>query len=293
VISFRYHIVSLVAVLLSLAAGVVLGGGPLSDLGRSDSTASPSSADTKDAARAEAFADSFAEQGAARLYADGLAKRGVVLISFPGASDTTRNALAKQVAAAGGKVTGSYAVQANLVDPGEKTLVDTLGSQLMTQLPDGTVSSDAATYDRLGELLGTAVASTEATGSAELGDRSTTILSSLDGAGLVTSTGKATGRASYAVLLLGDDSGTDADPIYAGLVTGLASHAAGVVVVSGGDTGTLERLREDPAAEQVATVDGADGAAGQVTTVLTLTQWPASKGGSFGAAGTDGAVGLR
>ena len=33
-ISYRHHIASLVAVFLALAAGVVLGGGPLSDLGR-------------------------------------------------------------------------------------------------------------------------------------------------------------------------------------------------------------------------------------------------------------------
>ena len=39
VISYRHHIVSLVAVFLALAAGVVLGGGPLSDLGRDDRAA--------------------------------------------------------------------------------------------------------------------------------------------------------------------------------------------------------------------------------------------------------------
>ena len=39
-ISYRHHIVSLVAVFLALAVGVVLGGGPLSDLGRDDRAAS-------------------------------------------------------------------------------------------------------------------------------------------------------------------------------------------------------------------------------------------------------------
>ena len=33
-ISYRHHIVSLVAVFLALAVGIVLGGGPLTDLGR-------------------------------------------------------------------------------------------------------------------------------------------------------------------------------------------------------------------------------------------------------------------
>ena len=46
-ISYRHHIVSLVAVFLALAVGVVLGGGPLTDLGRDDPAAS---ADTGPAA---------------------------------------------------------------------------------------------------------------------------------------------------------------------------------------------------------------------------------------------------
>ena len=36
VISFRHHVVSLVAVFLALAVGIVLGGGPLSEVGRAD-----------------------------------------------------------------------------------------------------------------------------------------------------------------------------------------------------------------------------------------------------------------
>src|SRR3546814_7085149 len=39
VISFRYHVVTIVAVFLALAVGVALGGGPLSELGRSSDEA--------------------------------------------------------------------------------------------------------------------------------------------------------------------------------------------------------------------------------------------------------------
>ena len=292
-ISFRYHVVSLVAVLLSLAAGVVLGGGPLSDLGRSDKAPAATAADTSDARQESAFADALATQGAARMYADGLAGSAVVILSLPGASDTTRNAIAEQVQAAGATVGGTYAVQPTLVDTGEKTLVDTLGSQLMTQLPDGVVSADADTYTRLGELLGVALTTTNAQGTKPLGDQSTGILSSLDGAGLVSSTGKATGRAAYVVVLLGDEPSADGDAIYAGLLSGLAAHAAGVVVAGVDSSGLIGRLRTEPVAAEVATVDGVDTAAGQVTSILALTEWPATKGGSFGASGADGAVGLR
>ncbi len=58
--------------------------------------------------------------------------------------------------------------QPTLVDTGEKTLVDTLGSQLLTQLPDGVVSADADTYTRLGELLGVALTTTNTRGGVSL-----------------------------------------------------------------------------------------------------------------------------
>jgi hypothetical protein len=293
VISFRYHVVSLVAVLLSLAAGVVLGGGPLSDLGRSDKAPAVTATDAGDARQEAAFADALATQGATRLYADGLEGSAVVLVSLPGASDTTRNALAEQVQAAGATVGGTYAIQPTLVDTGEKTLVDTLGSQLMTQLPDGVVSADADTYTRLGELLGVALTTTNTRGTKPLGDQSTGILSSLDGAGLLSSTGKASGRAAYVVVLLGDEPSSEGDAIYAGLLSGLAAHSAGVVVAGAESDGLLGRLRTEPVAAEVATVDGVAGGAGQVTAVLALTEWPSTKGGSFGASGADGAVGLR
>ena len=47
-ISYRHHIVSLVAVFLALAVGIVLGGGPLTELGRAE----PPAADGPGAQRA-------------------------------------------------------------------------------------------------------------------------------------------------------------------------------------------------------------------------------------------------
>ena len=228
-ISFRYHVTTLVAVLLALAAGVALGGGPLSEVGRPDPTPAAATDSATDD-RGSDFADALAGQGAARMYGNRLEDVAVSIVSFPGASDATRSALTEQVQAAGGRVAATYAVQPGLVDTGEKTLVDTLGSQLMTQLPDGTVSADASTYQRIGELIGIATASTEPTGSKSLGDQSGTILSSLAGADLLSSTGKASGRASYVVLLLGEETDAEADPVYTGLVSGLAAHVAGIVV---------------------------------------------------------------
>ena len=60
VISFRYHVVSLVAVFLALAVGVALGGGPLGELGRAE-PARPAAADARPRSEAE-HAAAFGDQ---------------------------------------------------------------------------------------------------------------------------------------------------------------------------------------------------------------------------------------
>lgn len=282
-ISYRHHVVSLVAVFLALAVGVVLGGGPLSDLGRDDRPAAASTSLAQEAERSADFGDQFAAASAATLYGGRLAEHGVAIVTMPGADDGTTEALATEVVAAGGKVAGTYAARAALTEAGQKALVDTLGSQLMTQLGDA-VDADASTYQRLGELL--ALAATRDGADAE------TVRESLAGAELVDAS-KDAKPADVVLVVLGDH----VDPaILAGLTTGLAAQATGVVV--GGDTaagapgGDLVALRADPGAEAVATVDGVDTTLGQVTATLALIRALTNPGGSFGASGSAGAVPL-
>ena len=63
-ISYRHHIVSLVAVFLALAVGVALGGGPLSDLGRDDRPAAATGQQHRAAIRDASYGDTFASAGA-------------------------------------------------------------------------------------------------------------------------------------------------------------------------------------------------------------------------------------
>ena len=282
-ISYRHHVVSLVAVFLALAVGVVLGGGPLSDLGRDDRPASASTAPAREAERTADFGDRFAAASAATLYGGRLAEHGVAIVTMPGADDGTTAALAAEVVAAGGKVVGTYAARAALTEPAQKALVDTLGSQLMTQLGDA-VDADASTYQRLGELLALA-----ATGD---GADAQTVRETLAGAELVDPS-KDAKPADVVLVVLGDA----VDPaILAGVTTGLAAQATGVVV--GGDTaagapgGDLVALRADPDAEAVGTVDGVDTTLGQVSATLALIRSLTNPGGSFGASGSAGAVPL-
>ena len=98
------------------------------------------------------------------------------------------------------------------------------------------------------------------------------------------------------LLVLGTDAGDEgADAVLAGLVEGLAVQAAGVVVAGAtadGGAGQLGRLRADPAAASVASVDGIDTRGRPGDRDLTLQRSLTTPGGAFGASGADGPVPL-
>ncbi len=286
-ISYRHHIVSLVAVFLALAVGVALGGGPLSELGRDDRPASATTRQQRAAAPGPSFGDQFAAASAGALYDGRLRDHPVSMVTLPGASGEVVSALGAEVEAAGGEIAGTYDVLPALTDPEEKSLVETLGSQLMTQLGSGAVTADASTYVRLGQLIGLATADTDLP-SAD----ATSVRQSLVGAELLSSPEGAV-RAPIVLVVLGK---TTNPAILSGLLAGLAGKATGVVVAgdaaSATGSGDLAALRSEAAADHVATVDGADTALGRVTAVLALIRSMSVQGGSFGASGSDGTVPL-
>jgi len=289
VISYRHHVVSLVAVFLALAVGVALGGGPLSQLGRDDTpTAASTRVDQQQTRRTVDFGEQFATAAATTLYADRLHDHPVAILTLPGARHDVVNALSTQVEQAGGTVTGTFQAERSLVAASEKSLVDTLGSQLMTQLGHDVVPADSSTYDRIGRLVGLALADSQVSA-----DQADSVRQSLAGADLVTSPDSAS-RAPLVLVVLGRDG---VDPaILSGIFSGLDAVASGVVVAGdsrSGDSGDLRALRAEPVADHVATVDGSETTVGQVTTVLALARSLKVQGGSFGASGSDGAVPLR
>jgi hypothetical protein len=286
VISFRHHVVSLVAVLLALAAGVALGGGPLSELARDPANASAATSGQRPEAQREvSFGDDFAAAGAATLYDGRLEGQSVSILTLPGADGDVVSGLAAEVERAGGSVAGTHEARPVLVDASEKSLVDTLGSQLMTTLGGGAVSADASTYPRIGELLGLAIAAPE-----EPAADATSVRQSLVGADLLSSPAGAQ-RAPLVLVVLGDDLD---DAILSGLLSGLAAKANVVAAgdLASGMDGDLHTLRGEPVAEEVATIDGVDSVVGQVSAVLAVARALKVSGGSFGASGSDGAVPL-
>jgi hypothetical protein len=296
VITLRHHVLTIVAVFLALAAGIVLGGGPLSDVGTTvAATRSDDSARGSERQAQADYSEAFVSGLAAPVLAGRLADRSVAVVTVPGADEQLVTALTEQVGAAGGTVSARYDLGADLVDPTQKSLVDTLGSQLLTQQADGDVAADASTYDRMGQLLGFAIATKDAAGQ-DVNGKARAVVDAISGAGLMADAGEVERRAPLVLLVLGDDADDEgADAVLAGLVEGLAAQSVGVVaagVTDDGGEGQIGRLRADPAAAGVATVDGIDTSAGRVATIMTLQRSLTTPGGAFGASGADGPVPL-
>nr|WP_101524349.1 copper transporter [Nocardioides houyundeii] len=296
-ISFRTHVVTLVSVFLALAVGVVLGGGPLGEVGRDGDTDAEVTQLRAAAQRSEQqsdFGDRFAETAATSLYAGRLAEREVAVVTLPGADEQVVSALVEQVAAAGGSVVTTQALGDPMVSSQQKSLVDTLGSQLAAQLPKETVAAEATTYERMGQLLGFSL-STKAPEGAGTTSQTLAVLEGMRGADLLPEVPATERRAPLVLVVLGEEvDGDGGDDILAGLVRGLGQAALGVVVAGESSDGKdqLAGLRADGALGTAASVDGVETPAGQVATVVGLARSLTTQGGAFGASGADGALPL-
>jgi hypothetical protein len=160
------------------------------------------------------------------------------------------------------------------------------------------VATEAPTYERLGQLLALATATTDA-GGEHSGARAASVVDSLTGAGLVAAESEQRRKAPLVLVVMGEEPTAEtqagSDAILAGLVSGLRAGAAGVVLAGdtgAGASGQLSRVREDAALEEVATVDGVETTVGQVTAVLALGRTLEAPAGDYGASGAGGAVPL-
>ena len=277
----RRHLVVAVALVFAVATGIALGSGPLRH-----ETLVPTTSAGPAAERGETgpSADDLAEVVAPSLYGGRLDARGVALLVTPGADTDAVAELTRGIEVAGGTVTARWRAGESLVGAHDMALVDTLGSQLLEQLDGRAADPDAPAYQRMGQLVGTAIATRTGVGAAPE-PQTLTIRQGLDAATLLTTETDEARRAPLLLVVLGDDLD---DHVVAGLVSGLASRASGTVVVDeerGDDLAALDELGA------VTTVDGLEGAAGRLAAVLALARAEDSTG-SYGASGSDGLLPL-
>jgi hypothetical protein len=295
----RERLVSLSTVLLALAAGVVLGAGPLqADAGGPSAEVDRASlqrgrAEVASLRRARAFDDAYLRATAPQVLGDRLRGRAVALVTLPGADPRRAAELAEMVGAAGGAVTVEARVRPALLDLGNRQLVAELARQTQgaarttVRTPRGTEG-----YELTGRLLGHALLDVEDTGAAA--DRTGEgILAGLTTAGLVTTREPVTRRGSVALVLAGPPRGTadarrGAGSIIAALLTGFDASGDGSVLAGPSSAarpdGIVGALRADPARKRISTVGGVDSVAGAVVAVRTLAAEARGRTGHYGDA---------
>lgn len=297
-IDFRYHIVSIVAIFFALGAGVVLGSGPLKGAGN-ELVQAQAEKDRQQLADARAelvqvkaldkYRDDFVAKVTTGLTDGKLTGKKIVVVTMPNADGDLTTSIQDELEKAGGQVTTKVALDAKLFDPGQRQLVESLVTQLVTA--DIQFPADSTTYQRAGLILARGVAAKEEGRTADAD--STKILSGLTGAKLLSlKPSQIKDRASLFVVVAAKpptptpDNSTYNDSV--DFVQGLDEGSGGVVVAGTPETaqngGLIKALRSDSEASKiVSSVDVADLPSGQMTVVFALVEQASGKAGHYGA----------
>jgi hypothetical protein len=299
VIDFRYHIVSIVAVFLALALGLFIGStslrGPVASF-ISKTTEQVAGKNRQLKADNSGLQDNLRDEQrfetAAEPYIVGnkLAGQSVVVVSAPGVDGRTRTNVIKSLTAAGATVSGDVRLQDPLLDPEQRTFLETLSARLKVPghaVPSGTGPQRAVKL--LAEVLGTRPQSSAVPAAA-----ATRVLSGFADGGLLTVNGGVPHSASLAVLIAPPPPSATADPklvqaqddLLLDLARALDRSAVGALVagpVTSGETGLLKAARIDKdLSADVSTVDGIDLPRGLIATVLALAEQAKGGVGSYG-----------
>ena len=325
-IDFRYHVVSIVAVFLALATGLVLGASLLnSDLIKVLQNRTSTLADDKDELRAQLDAANgqtdFLQQMTADLgplaVRDELLDETVVVLALPGADKAAVSAvttLASQ--SAGAQITGVITVTDQWTAPDQASVLDSLVAQLV---PDGVTLPAGTAYDRAAALLSAALVTDPTDGTSdgsttpppeESGGTATNppgqhaveaILAGLQAGGFI-SYDTAPPLADLAIVVAGPPPETsDPDQIstangaWVSLAATLDDVGAAAVLAgpsgTNGTNGAIAALLADPtAAAAVSTVGSVDAPSGQVATVLALSAEVSGVTGHYGPSAADGPI---
>ncbi|MGI8306745.1 copper transporter [Saccharopolyspora hattusasensis] len=301
-ISLRYHIVSIAAVFLALAVGVLVGSSSLSgrllagvgnerqslqgQVGALNAERTALKAQVAAADRFNAAVGPLTVQGQ-------LAQRSVVLITSADASGQQRDAVAQLLRAAGADVTGEVRLGQAFADPSR---ADQLRDVVTELLPAGVQLPTAADPGTLaGGLIGPLALLNPQTGQPQTGDQErAAAFAGLAGGGFATAS-EGLRPAQLAVVLTGGrfegDGAGDKAATLARFATQVDRAGQGAVLAGGvgsaDGTGPVGVVRADPAmASALSTVDDLDSSSGRVVVVLALREQADGQAGHYGVAGS-------
>lgn len=301
-VDFRYHLVSIIAVFLALAVGIVLGTtalkGPVLDdlrdnIKRLSSEKRVLESDVGGLRGQVDAADDFAEQLAPGLVREALADQRVLLVTTPETPSDVVERLVGLLGQSGATVTGQLRVLPAMSDPKRSALVEDLVADVV---PAGVNLPDGKTLDRATAELAAALA-TPSKGKAVEVAEAQAVVSAFEEADLVQfdSDGATLRQATLAVLVtgpapVGDTSAGQSEQRDAvlSLAAAFDRRSRGAVVAgpvtSAADRGLVGALRDESSlAAEVSGVDNADRGVGQVALVLALAEQARGKAGQYGA----------
>jgi Copper transport outer membrane protein, MctB len=286
VIDFRYHLVSIIAVFLALAVGLVVGatalsGPALAVLQRLEKTLSRENSALlrdKQAKANQINADqAFASAAAPHLLAGVLTGEKVVLVQTYNAAPGVTSGLTTALRLAGATVTGTVTLNSSFLDTSGanevqlKELAYSLASQAGVSLPAELPSSVGA-QQAAAKVLAASLLSSDGSGVSAADSQS--ILTGLSHDNFVSVSSGSIEPASLAILVT-----PGGPPPQSGgqvlVATAVALRNASKETVMVGDSlsiGSPSAISAEINAKQVSTVDFADTEAGQITTVWALRQ---------------------
>jgi Copper transport outer membrane protein, MctB len=307
VIDFRYHLVSIVAVFLALAIGIVLGttalNGPVTKALQKSLTSLGSDNNnlrSQNSALGQELsgANSFAQGAAPQLLRHLLDGQRVVIIGAPGASSEMEHGVMTALQQAGATISGQVQLQDKFFDTSATTLsyMDQLSQDVK---PAGLTLADGTPQQRAAQVLARAVATNTAPGLADPAGQA--ILAGFAGGGFLSASGTPTQRATLAVVitpanpLTGPDAGT-ANQALTAVATAVSTGSLATVMAGPASSteagGAIAALRGSAAASKVSSVDNADSMFGQIVVAQALAEQVATqKPGSYGIGPGNNGVG--
>lgn len=305
-INFRYHVVSITAVFLALAVGLVLGtaalNGPVTEglfnetqsLRKSNGQLRDQVAELEDEV---AKGDEFVKEVAPQLVGGRLAGRRILLVTMPGADDAAVQGVVENLRLAKASLTGTVRFTDAFVAPQNREDVRDLATRLLPATVDD-VPSDADGVTASAGLLAGVLLDHQPT---VTGSDRTTVLTGYEKEGLIDIDKKITQPAQGVVIVtdLPETAEADAADRNAAVLAATKQFAlarVGLVVAgrgTGGDSNPVAVIRNDAAlGRSVSTVDNVNGSLGQLAAVLALVHWfTEGKAGHYGISdGADGRI---
>ena len=310
-IDFRYHLVSIVAVFLALAIGIVLGStelqGPAYNFLNQTTAKLQNDLDQArgqlSTAQAQVNQDDLYAQAVEPAVLRGLlAGQRLLIVTEPGAQPGVVSGISTAAAEAGATVTGQINLAPKFFDT-SGTTQDSLNQTTMDVAQTAGVTPDAgATYQQqaaqliASEVLTTSQASSGSAGRDPAGGQQDTIaatmLQAYASSQFLSTTGQPATQATLAVVVTpqntpSDGSADQLDQVLIPVVAELAAKSSATVVAgssSGSGAGSpIAVLRSNSVSSQVSTVDDADLVSGQTVVIQALAALlGGGKAGNYG-----------